>query len=252
VSRHGRACMPFGKFKGCAVRSLPTDYLDWLAGRFSAPLDGFSGIDLSDSKWDWLCESVMAEMKHRGLNVDHILETRLASHFAYTESDKPCDWQWPIHDAAHVRLAIQNFIYMPPAMQQAATGKIIAAAKKFGITNFSLGDIQVREKQLSLADFENLPQAEKNKLSEKAFELHRARGESHCKDFHPYVIGGCDCYSLALKDFHPIAEVTSVTIDTGKKKIKFGKGRIYVAPPSPDASQEIHAKVPRRRIILER
>ena len=55
--RHGRATIPFGKHKGKEVRELPVTYLCWL---------GSSEIIVSP-QWDWLRESVDAELRHCGL-----------------------------------------------------------------------------------------------------------------------------------------------------------------------------------------
>jgi hypothetical protein len=80
--RHGRATMPFGKHKGVQVRHLPDDYLSWIAGRFevdAAPtahipdhLRGNAWCECFDcqmglsQRFDWLHESIRAEMRHRG------------------------------------------------------------------------------------------------------------------------------------------------------------------------------------------
>ena len=56
--RHGRATIPFGKWKGTRIRHLPDDYLSFLA---SLPM-------MLDPQWNWLKESLLAEMRFRGMN----------------------------------------------------------------------------------------------------------------------------------------------------------------------------------------
>jgi uncharacterized protein (DUF3820 family) len=58
--RHGRATLPFGRFKGVRVRLVPDDYLSWLT---TAPM-------MRDEKWKWLWDSVIAELKFRGLKYE--------------------------------------------------------------------------------------------------------------------------------------------------------------------------------------
>jgi hypothetical protein len=58
--RHGRAIMPFGKYKGVRIRLLPDAYLSWLSS-FAA---------LKDPSWWWLKESLHAELRFRGLRED--------------------------------------------------------------------------------------------------------------------------------------------------------------------------------------
>lgn len=59
--RHGRAQMPWGKFRGVRIRLLPDDYLSWLT---TAPM-------LRDeTRWKWLWDSVIAELRFRGLNYE--------------------------------------------------------------------------------------------------------------------------------------------------------------------------------------
>ena len=60
MSRHGRAIIPFGKYKGVRIRLLPDAYLSWLT---TAPM-------LRDQKWWWLKESLIAELRFRGLRHD--------------------------------------------------------------------------------------------------------------------------------------------------------------------------------------
>jgi len=58
MARHGRAVMPFGKFKGVRIRLLPDSYLSWLS------------TALQDPKWWWLKESLRAELRFRGFRED--------------------------------------------------------------------------------------------------------------------------------------------------------------------------------------
>lgn len=61
--KHGRARIPFGKrWKGVEVRNVPSDYLSYLTG-----WEGFA-----DPQWGWLKESVIAELKFRGMVVDFV------------------------------------------------------------------------------------------------------------------------------------------------------------------------------------
>lgn len=58
--RHGRAVIPFGKYKGVRIRLLPDDYLSWLT---TAPM-------MKTAQWKWLWDSLIAELKFRGLNYE--------------------------------------------------------------------------------------------------------------------------------------------------------------------------------------
>ncbi len=58
--RHGRAVMPWGKWKGTRIRLLPDAYLSWLT---ETPI-------LQDPKWWYLKESLLAELRFRGLRAD--------------------------------------------------------------------------------------------------------------------------------------------------------------------------------------
>ena len=60
MSRHGRACIPFGRYKGCRIRLLPDSYLSFLT---TLPM-------LKQENWHWLWESLIAELKFRGLKYD--------------------------------------------------------------------------------------------------------------------------------------------------------------------------------------
>lgn len=57
--RPGRAVIPFGKFKGCRLRNLPSDYLSFLT---RLPM-------MRDDRWKWLKDSLYAELEFRGMNV---------------------------------------------------------------------------------------------------------------------------------------------------------------------------------------
>jgi len=59
--RHGRAVMPFGKHKGVRIRLIPSDYLSWLS---TAPMMR------DEPRWKWLWDSLIAELKFRGLNYE--------------------------------------------------------------------------------------------------------------------------------------------------------------------------------------
>lgn len=52
--------MPFGKWKGVRIRLLPVDYLSWLT----------TSDIMKDPKWGWLKESLIAELRFRGLSFD--------------------------------------------------------------------------------------------------------------------------------------------------------------------------------------
>lgn len=58
--RHGRATIPFGKFKGRQLSQIDDGYLSWL-----------SGTDLiRQSNWKWLRDSLRAELQHRGFRTE--------------------------------------------------------------------------------------------------------------------------------------------------------------------------------------
>ena len=61
MSRHGKVIMPFGKYKGISVSALPDTYLCWF---LSMP---------TDKRWNWLIESIKAELRHRGFEPDEII-----------------------------------------------------------------------------------------------------------------------------------------------------------------------------------
>ena len=58
--KHGRATMPWGRHKGVRIRVVPDAYLSWLT---STPM-------LREKRWRWLRDSVIAELKFRGLRWD--------------------------------------------------------------------------------------------------------------------------------------------------------------------------------------
>ena len=58
--RHGRAVMPFGKYRGVQIRNVPDVYLSWLINQDWMMLE----------QWRWLAESIAAEFRHRGLHLD--------------------------------------------------------------------------------------------------------------------------------------------------------------------------------------
>ena len=60
LMRHGRATIPFGKYRGVRIRLLPNDYLSWLT---TAPM-------MRDKKWKWLWDSLISELKFRGFNYE--------------------------------------------------------------------------------------------------------------------------------------------------------------------------------------
>lgn len=63
--RHGRAVMPWGKFKGVRIRLLPDDYVSWLT----------TTDIVKAAQWRWLKDSLIAELKFRGLRYD-LAETK--------------------------------------------------------------------------------------------------------------------------------------------------------------------------------
>ena len=58
--RHGRAIMPWGKYRGVRVRLIPDTYLSWLTTTFV----------LTAPEWRWLKDSLLAELRFRGLRAD--------------------------------------------------------------------------------------------------------------------------------------------------------------------------------------
>jgi uncharacterized protein (DUF3820 family) len=58
--KHGRAILPFGKYKGVRIRLVPDDYLSWLT---TAPM-------MQSLAWRWLWDSLIAELKFRGLKYE--------------------------------------------------------------------------------------------------------------------------------------------------------------------------------------
>jgi hypothetical protein len=89
---HGRAVMPFGKHRGVAIRLLPDSYLSNLADFMTlagdaSPHVGNSVVDgrkcycncdqcrrqFAEKFW-WVKESLLAELRHRGLVADRANE----------------------------------------------------------------------------------------------------------------------------------------------------------------------------------
>ena len=60
MSRHGRAVMPWGKYRGVRIRLIPDDYLSFLT---TAPM-------MKTPQWKWLWDSVIAELRFRGFNYE--------------------------------------------------------------------------------------------------------------------------------------------------------------------------------------
>lgn len=58
--RHGRAQLPWGKYKGVRIRLVPDGYLSFLT---TLPL-------VRAPKWRWLYDSLISELKFRGLRYD--------------------------------------------------------------------------------------------------------------------------------------------------------------------------------------
>jgi uncharacterized protein (DUF3820 family) len=52
--------MPFGRYKGIRIRLLPDAYLSWLT---TAPM-------MQVPEWRWLHDSLIAELKFRGLKYE--------------------------------------------------------------------------------------------------------------------------------------------------------------------------------------
>lgn len=52
--------MPWGRYKGVRIRLLPDDYISWLT---TAPM-------MRAQQWKWLWDSVISELKFRGLKYD--------------------------------------------------------------------------------------------------------------------------------------------------------------------------------------
>lgn len=77
---HGRAIMRWGKHAGHPVRELPQNYLVWLAS-----LD----FVMSHRKWHWLAESIVAELKHRGIewSADFLLPKNIPPEEQGTEQE---------------------------------------------------------------------------------------------------------------------------------------------------------------------
>jgi uncharacterized protein (DUF3820 family) len=52
--------MPFGKWKGVRIRLIPDAYLSWLT----------TFKPMWKPEWRWLCDSLVSELKFRGLRFD--------------------------------------------------------------------------------------------------------------------------------------------------------------------------------------
>jgi uncharacterized protein (DUF3820 family) len=83
MARHGRAVIPFGKWKGCQLRLIPDDYLSWLT---TAPM-------IWEPQWSWLRESLIAELKFRGMRYDlaHTLNTMRRFEFPVFPAIRPAE-----------------------------------------------------------------------------------------------------------------------------------------------------------------
>jgi hypothetical protein len=57
--RHGRAVMPWGKYRGVRLRLLPDSYLSWLT----------TSRVMTDPRWNWLKDSLTAELEFRGFQL---------------------------------------------------------------------------------------------------------------------------------------------------------------------------------------
>lgn len=64
MSKHGRAVMPWGKYRGVRLRLVPDDYLSWLT----------TTTILKADRWKWLRDSLLAELKFRGFNMEKVSE----------------------------------------------------------------------------------------------------------------------------------------------------------------------------------
>lgn len=58
--RHGRATMPWGKYKNVRIRLIPDDYLSFLT---ELPM-------MKQKQWKWLKDSLDSELRFRGLRAD--------------------------------------------------------------------------------------------------------------------------------------------------------------------------------------
>lgn len=66
MGRHGRAVMPWGKYRGVRMAHIPDAYLSWLAG--------LPWLAEESSKWWWLRASIVKEMGARGLRAEVVEE----------------------------------------------------------------------------------------------------------------------------------------------------------------------------------
>jgi hypothetical protein len=54
--------MPWGKYRGVRISLLPDSYVSFLT----------TTVIISDPKWDWLKESLLAELRFRGLRTEGV------------------------------------------------------------------------------------------------------------------------------------------------------------------------------------
>lgn len=52
--------MPWGKWRGVRLRLIPDAYLSWLT----------TTVIIRDHKWNWLKQSLIAELEYRGMRYD--------------------------------------------------------------------------------------------------------------------------------------------------------------------------------------
>ena len=87
--RHGRAVIPFGKYKGVRIRLLPDDYLSFLT----------TTNLIRAAQWRWLKDSVIAELRFRGFRED--LALTLEQETAMPVPSMPLDARREISLDAH-------------------------------------------------------------------------------------------------------------------------------------------------------
>jgi uncharacterized protein (DUF3820 family) len=75
--------MPWGRYKGVRLRLIPTDYLSWLT----------TSRLMTDARWGWLKESLIAELKYRGLEAQ----------FAATPDPPPVEYEIPDRPIRKIR-----------------------------------------------------------------------------------------------------------------------------------------------------
>lgn len=74
MAKHGKAVMPWGKWKGIPVCRLPDEYLCWLSTADVLELE----------PWGWLKASIEAELKFRGFSVRVIDEPMMKKQIEVT------------------------------------------------------------------------------------------------------------------------------------------------------------------------